>query len=127
MSARPSRAPGVSKFHGVSWNKALQLWQVRVNVGTTQFTVGRFAFDREEDAARAFDNAAWFLQDLRKHWPKLNFPDVRPEAYIILPKVLEIRAVAQLICGFPILPAPLGGFVPPTLEEMWAAVPAKYN
>ncbi|KAG1656381.1 hypothetical protein FOA52_011006 [Chlamydomonas sp. UWO 241] len=62
---------GSSRFIGVSWNKARSSWlvQVRDPVTKTSRHIGRFA--SEEDAARAYDDAA-----VQLHGPgaKRNFP-----------------------------------------------------
>jgi hypothetical protein len=57
---------GSSKFKGVSWDK----WNVSLNINGVQYSMGHFT--DEEDAARAYDEAA------RKHhgtYGQYNFPE----------------------------------------------------
>lgn len=59
-----------SKFKGVTWHKAGKKWRAYIKVGGKQRHLG--CFDREEDAALAYDNAA---TEAFGDFASLNFPD----------------------------------------------------
>jgi hypothetical protein len=58
-----------SKFKGVSWDKKAQKWKARIKCDGMSTHLGYF--DSEEDAARAYDNAA---KDRHGEFENLNFP-----------------------------------------------------
>jgi hypothetical protein len=65
-----SNGRGKSQFKGVSWLAAERRWIVRISINRRKIWVGRFV--NEEDAARAYDNAA------KQHFGEfayLNFPE----------------------------------------------------
>jgi hypothetical protein len=73
---------GTSEFCGVSWHKSRRKWNAKLKYGGKKHHLGCFAEDREEDAARAFDDAARRLRGARAHGGSgsngtrwlLNFP-----------------------------------------------------
>src|SRR4051812_13159587 len=69
------------------------------------------AFDTEFDAAQAIDNAKYWLQDFLPRGPMhLNFP----EQPIKAPSEATLRLRRDLFeWGFPRVPNPENGFVPP--------------
>lgn len=58
-----------SKFRGVCWIEERQKWAARIQASSKGYNLGRF--DREEDAARAYDRAA--LEKFGE-FAQLNFP-----------------------------------------------------
>jgi hypothetical protein len=106
-----SGAPEPKKWRGMTWVPVDQMWIVRIRVQGTRFYLGKFK-DRL-NAALAYDNALWFLQDyMCAVTPKLNRPDrppITPD-----PKVLAIRCRLKQ-SGFPCRPS---GFTPPTFEKL---------
>lgn len=84
-----------SPYHGIAYVKAEDCWMARVKVGNTPYYIGKFK--EAEKAAKAYDNARWYLQDFCPRKPKLNFPDWLEDP---LPRVLQIRA-KLLELGFP--------------------------
>ena len=58
-----------SRFRGVCWNKKNKRWQAAINHAGKYIYLGSFV--HEEDAAKAFDQAA---VKLRGHLAKTNFP-----------------------------------------------------
>lgn len=75
MSASPppdnlgENAAPVSRFTGVSWDKARQKWRATQDTGGDYKTVGRF--DNDVEAARAYDDAA---RAALGDFARLNFP-----------------------------------------------------
>lgn len=58
MAADPGAVK--SKYRGVSWHRGKRKWQAQIKAGDGKNThLGRF--DNEDDAARAFNDAANFL------------------------------------------------------------------
>lgn len=52
-----TRAATASRFKGVSWDKTNQKWRARIVLDGRQRSLGNFR--SEDDAARAYDDAAW--------------------------------------------------------------------
>jgi hypothetical protein len=68
--ARPDGAAHTSRFKGVSWDKARNKWQSKINThGTGTRNLGRYL--SEEDAAQAYDAAAFAAWG---DYARLNFP-----------------------------------------------------
>lgn len=59
-----------SRYKGVSWDGSRSKWQAYLSVDGRRIVLGRF--DREEDAARAYDVAA---KQYHKDFAKLNFAE----------------------------------------------------
>ena len=55
------------KFQGVRWNKSARKWEVALYHDGQRHYLGRFAEDKEEDAARAYDTAARNLRGTNAH------------------------------------------------------------
>jgi hypothetical protein len=72
----------VSRFHGVSWHKSSRKWQAQLGHDGQKHFLGRFAEDKEEDAARAYDDEARRIRGAQAHGGRssgttrcyLNFP-----------------------------------------------------
>jgi hypothetical protein len=100
--ARTLRKAGcTSKYRGVYWDTRGQLWSARLHIADRARQLGRF--EREEDAARAYDYAAW-----RAHGTSaiLNFttPPTEPPAPLRRrrtpqPKISKYRGVARVKQG----------------------------
>jgi hypothetical protein len=97
---RISIPPEPKKYKGMTWLPGEQTWIVRIRVQGRQFYLGKFKDQR--DAALAYDNALWFLQDyMHTLVPELNLPDFfSAEAS---PKVMAIRRQLKQQ-GFPSRP-----------------------
>lgn len=70
MNRRKISGQRSSRFKGVSWHKRCQLWQAHITIERKLTFLG--CYDREEDAARAYDAAAL------RHFGEfalLNFPE----------------------------------------------------
>jgi hypothetical protein len=63
----------VSRFYGVGWHKPSRKWRVQLRHDGQNHYLGYFAEDKEEDAARAYDDAARNLRGGTNIW-LLNFP-----------------------------------------------------
>ena len=64
-----------SRFKGVCWVEARGKWIAQIKAGDQPRRIGRF--DDEEDAARAYDAAAWAAWGVEAY---LNFPEeIDPE------------------------------------------------
>lgn len=76
----PADGRTTSAFLGVAWCPTAGRWQASLSIAGTRYTVGRF--EREEDAARAYDWATWHRPDLETRRmgqrPRFNFPDELP-------------------------------------------------
>ena len=60
---------GSSRYKGVCWDRARQLWSVGIGLDGRRLHIGRFASERR--AARAYDDAA---ADLYGEFARFNFP-----------------------------------------------------
>ncbi len=67
------RQGGTSRFKGVCWHKRDKKWRARIYYNGTCYHLGDF--EREEDAARPYDAAAYRLHG---RFASLNFPDEWP-------------------------------------------------
>lgn len=67
-----SREGSSSRFKGVTWDKSRDKWMAAIASGGASRTLGRF--DKEEDAARAYDEAA---REIHGAFARLNFPEQR--------------------------------------------------
>jgi hypothetical protein len=83
----PAAQRKTSKFTGVHWDAQKRKWKAAIHHGGRQHHLGSFAQDKEEDAARAYDEAALRLRGVqvdRKNangtvWG-VNFPTATTEA-----------------------------------------------
>jgi len=116
---------GPSIYHGIFWDMGHQRWRVRITLVTHHFYIGHFRLLDEVSAARAYDNAAWWLQDFKKPGTtKLNFPEDPPRP--MLPKVRRARAIA-LALEYPRYRPPFPDFVAPPDDAVWPALPPSYR
>jgi hypothetical protein len=72
---RPDLSQHSSRYKGVSWDKSRRKWQAKITVAQRCRSLGRY--DRDDDAARAYDAAALAAWG---EFAWLNFPamDVTP-------------------------------------------------
>jgi AP2 domain-containing protein len=64
------RAKVSSRYKGVYWHKQRQTWRAEISADGTRHRLGSFAV--EEDAGRAYDEAA---RELHGEFARLNFPN----------------------------------------------------
>lgn len=81
-----------SRYKGVGWNKSAGAWRARIYYRRREYVLGRF--EREEEAARAYDAAAVAVYG---PYARLNFPAERSryegEAARSHPVLQRIRAL----------------------------------
>lgn len=65
---------GASKYRGVTWDKRIRKWRVRIRHGGKLTWVADFPLEAERDAALAYDRIAEVLHGRRA---RLNFPVIR--------------------------------------------------
>jgi hypothetical protein len=72
-NARKRHGTTTSKYKGVTWDTARGKWTASIMVSRRRYALGRF--ENEEDAARAYDDAAqrWFGE-----FSRLNFGGAQP-------------------------------------------------
>jgi hypothetical protein len=68
---RSPTTPRTSRYTGVTWEKRTSKWQAKIYNGVRMQHLGTFPEDKEEAAARAFDEAALRLRGAQA---RLNFP-----------------------------------------------------
>jgi hypothetical protein len=77
--------PRTGRFKGVSWSKVMGRWHAQITKDRQYHDLGYY--EAEEDAARAYDDAA---RRLHSDFARLNFPDETPRAEMraaLLPEV----------------------------------------
>ena len=70
-----TKRPTSSKYKGVCWNKKSKKWQAHIHYNGISIHLG--LFDSEEDAAKAYDEAAKIYHG---EFAVLNFPEVLVKA-----------------------------------------------
>jgi hypothetical protein len=77
-----------SRYKGVCWDKRRELWVAQIVRDKKHRHIGRF--ERETDAARAYDEAARELFGEKYAW--LNFPDAGERGFVADDQPLNIAA-----------------------------------
>ena len=88
----PKTQGKTSKFTGVCWDTCQRKWKVQLVYGGRKHNLGSFAQDKEEDAARAFDEAARRLRGAQAHGGRCGSNTWR----LNFPTEVEVAAAAQL-------------------------------
>lgn len=74
-------------FIGVTYHKKRKRYQARARIAGDHYFIGDYK--DPHDAAVAYDNARWFLQDFSSARVKLNFPDNIPT--VPTPRSIQLR------------------------------------